>query len=64
MEKIIFLLIIMKYITTVHLEKFHNETENFLRENHQDFLSKYSQYQWTVVYKKFIYPPISLFNFT
>ena len=44
-------------------EEFYDATNEFLNENHEDFIMKYSKRKWSTIYEKYFYKPVSWFNF-
>ena len=40
-------------------EEFYDATNEFLNENHEDFIMKYSKRKWSTVYEKYFYKPVS-----
>ena len=40
-------------------EEFYDATNEFLNENHEDFIMKYSKRKWSTIYEKYFYKPVS-----
>lgn len=41
-------------------DEFHEMTTEFLVENHEGFIKKYTNRKWNIIYEKFFYKAVSL----